>query len=174
MSGGENTTTPAICHEIWHVQSKVSVLEGAGGRAELVTLNIPVAEGAVVLTVRRTASSVLESASWDTLQIGMGQHARFGDKALKLNHARDPNSRILIHEDRVELVARRDVPADTPLTFNYNSTEYRMAEPFTDWETGELVGGFSQAPDEERKWLLDNDLVSPHVLLLADEESKRE
>ena len=38
MSGGENTTTPVICHEIWHVQSKVSVLEGAGGRAELVTV----------------------------------------------------------------------------------------------------------------------------------------
>lgn len=163
-----------ICHEAWHVPSKVSVLEGVGGRAELVMLDSPVLAGTVILTVRRTASSVMESASWDTLQIGVGKHARFGEKALKLNHARDPNSRVLIHEDRVEIVARRDIPADTALSFNYNSTEYRMAEPFTDWETGELVGGFSQASEVERKWLLDNGLVLSHVLLLRDaEEAKK-
>ena len=158
----------AICLETWHFPSKVSLLSGAGGRAELVILDTPVSSGSVILTVRRTSSSVTESASWDTLQIGVDQHARFGEKALKLNHARDPNTRVLIHADRVEIVARRDIEADTPLSFNYNSTEFRMAEPFTDWSTGELVCGFEGATEEERGWLLENGLVAQHVFLLRD------
>ena len=159
-------STEEHCDEIWHYDAKVSVLEGAEGRTELVSLSILLEAEDVMLTVRRTASSVVSAPSWDTLQISMNEHARFGAKALKLNHAQDPNSRVSIHPDKVEVVARRTIPAGTPLSFNYNSTEYAMAEPFTDWETGELVGGFSKASSDERQWLVENNLVAPHVLEL--------
>jgi len=43
------------------------------------------------------------------------------------------------------------MPEGVTLTFNYNTTEYSMAEPFIDWVTGSLVGGFKNAGHEEQQ-----------------------
>ncbi len=154
------------CTEEWLVSSRVNCLEGKTGRTEQVVLDDGCSPETVVLRVTRTPSSVTSSPSWDTLQIGESSHARFGDKALKLNHAKDPNCRIQISEDCVEIVSQVYIPPDTALTFNYNTTEFSMAEPFTDWATGEIVGGFTAASPDEQQKLIKSGLVSPHVLAL--------
>lgn len=42
-----------------------------------------------------------------------------------------------------------------------------MDEPFTDWASGEEVGGFSRASEEEQRRLLQTDLPAPHIRELA-------
>lgn len=111
----------------------------------------------------------------------MNEHARFGKKALKLNHAQNPNTRINIvtsnitrndniiitQAERVEVISTKEIPPNEALSFNYNTTEFLMAEPFLDWATGLQVGGFSVASSDEQEYLLQNDLVAPHVRQMA-------
>lgn len=81
------------CDEEWRVPSAITDAAGADGeRTEQVVLQRSVQAGALLLVVRKTA--LLPAAAWDTLQVGERQHARFGAKALKLNHSSTPNTRI--------------------------------------------------------------------------------
>ena len=57
----------------------------------------------------------------------------------------------------------RDVAAGETISFDYNSNEWAMAEPFTCAETGENVQGFRHL-DEGRKSALERrGLIVPHV-----------
>jgi SET domain len=175
------------CDEIWHVAADVSTVEltqetPPGGsnddvihRTEQVSLRAAVAENTLLLSVSRSERSISPRPAWDTLQVSESEHAKFGNKALKLNHARDPNTRIalvftssessesaLLFE-RVDVVSTREIRAGEALTFNYNTTEWEMADPFVDWATGESVGGFSRASQEEQAALLASGLVLPHI-----------
>ena len=58
---------------------------------------------------------ILKEATWDTLQVGVGAHARFGDKALKINHCREPNTRMVIRKEKVDIVATRAISAGEAL-----------------------------------------------------------
>ena len=156
----------AVCDEEWIVSTHITTIEGVAGRNEYLVLDEPCDAGSVLCRVQRTSSSVVPSPSWDTLQIGATAHARFGAKALKVNHAQDPNCRVEIHEDRVEIISLVAMPEGVTLTFNYNTTEYSMAEPFIDWVTGSLVGGFKNAGHEEQQKLISSGLVAAHVLEL--------
>ncbi len=156
----------AAAEEQWRVASEVTEARGAdGARTEQVVVLEACDAGALLLVVSRTA--LLPSASWDTLQVGEREHARFGDKALKLNHSATPSTRIEIGPE-IRIVAARPLAAGEPLTFNYNTTEWRMDEPFTDWASGEAVGGFSRCSADEQRRLLSSGLVAPHVRALAN------
>lgn len=156
----------SVCDEEWLVSTHITTIEGVAGRNEYLVLDESCDAGSVLCRVQRTSSSVVPSPSWDTLQIGATAHARFGAKALKVNHAQDPNCRVEIHEDRVEIISLVAMPEGVTLTFNYNTTEYSMAEPFIDWVTGSLVGGFKNAGHEEQQKLISSGLVAAHVLEL--------
>jgi hypothetical protein len=170
------------CDEIWYVDSMITIVESASGsRTEQVVLCQTCPANTLLLSVNRSNDSIVSKANWDTLQVGMNEHARFGKKALKLNHAQNPNTRIHIvssnitggnniiktQAERVEVISAKEIPANEALSFNYNTTEFLMAEPFVDWVTGLQVGGFSVASNDEQKFLLDSDLVTPHVRLMA-------
>jgi hypothetical protein len=157
----------AVCEEEWLVSTHITTFEGVAGRNEYLVLDESCDAGSVLVRVKRTSSSVVPSPSWDTLQIGARAHARFGAKALKVNHAQDPNCRVAIHEDRVEIISLVAMPEGVTLTFNYNTTEYSMAEPFIDWVTGSLVGGFKNAGPEEQQKLISSGVVAAHVLELS-------
>lgn len=153
------------------MESKITISDAgaAGDRTEQVVLCEPVLKDTLLLSVRRSEESIQPEAAWDTLCVGERQHARFGNKALKLNHARQPCTRIdTSRSDRIDVVSTTDIAADTPLSFNYNTTEWSMAEPFMDWRSGETVGGFSAAGQEEQQWLLQSGLVASHIRARAD------
>ena len=166
MSHQREAYNQNVCDEEWIVSTHITTIEGVAGRNEYLVLDEPCDAGSVLCRVQRTSSSVVPSPSWDTLQIGATAHARFGAKALKVNHAQDPNCRVEIHEDRVEIISLVAMPEGVTLTFNYNTTEYSMAEPFIDWVTGSLVGGFKNAGHEEQQKLISSGLVAAHVLEL--------
>ena len=44
-------------------------------------LEQPVAAGSVLFTVLKTAHSIVPKPAWNTLQVGEGEHANFGQKA---------------------------------------------------------------------------------------------
>lgn len=147
--------------------SRVMTVPNADGdKVEQVVLEQPVAAGSVLFTVLKTAHSIVPKPAWNTLQVGEGEHANFGQKAVKLNHSSLPNTRIQIGPDRVEVVAAKEVAAGDALSFDYNSNEWEMDEPFTDWKTGESVQGFRHAKPERQQHLLGG-YASPHILALA-------
>jgi len=104
-------------HETWHRESRLSpALPSSSTRVQHVSLAAPCSPDCPLLTVLRTPESIVTEPSWETMQVGETQHARFGEKALKLNHADAPNTRIevsgasaaskaLRRERRVESVA---------------------------------------------------------------------
>lgn len=165
--------------EVWHVESCVSHVEAEEGRrTEQVVLKVDVTQDITLLSVKRSANSIVDCASWDTLQVGRNEHAKFGKKALKLNHSQDPNTRInIVYSDddpskteKVEVVSTRAIAAGTPLSFNYNTTEWVMSEPFVDWVSEVQVGGFSNASTDEKRFLLQQpNLVAPHIRQMAAE-----
>jgi hypothetical protein len=120
-----------VCDETWHFESSISNVETAeGGRTEQVSLDCSCEEGALLLSVSRTGDNIVSEASWDTLQVGDHEHAKFGNRALKLNHARNPNTRVSIEIHQINLISTRPITAGEALSFNYNTTEWKMADPF--------------------------------------------
>eukprot|EP00040_Diaphanoeca_grandis_P043993 m.269677 g.269677 ORF g.269677 m.269677 type:complete len:205 (-) comp85761_c0_seq1:196-810(-) len=168
---GMSRDVPLPCAETWHVPSTVVNVPAQlqdGDHTEQVVVDNSCDVAAVLVSVHLTESSTTSSPKWNTLQIGEHLHALFGHKALKLNHATEPNTQIVIHEDRVELIATRSLTAKEALSFNYNTTEWLMDEPFTDWVTGLRVQGFSKASRSEQTMLLQSDLLAPHIRQLAE------
>ena len=99
-----------------------------------------------------------------SVQIGANRHIDI-DRRLSLesqldrypwrfmNHSCDPNTMI----DGQNVVAVRPIPAGEHLTFNYNTTEYDMAEPFTcqcgSVFCGGVIRGYRHLTTEERRRL---------------------
>ncbi|KAK3276561.1 hypothetical protein CYMTET_15373 [Cymbomonas tetramitiformis] len=162
-------TVEQSCTEEWHVVSHVSdwITNTSGTRLEQVVLEESAQAGTILVSVKKTPDSIVSSPSWDTLQVGTHEHARFGAKALRLNHSNTPNTIINIDSSKVDIVAAADIPAGEMLTFNYNTTEWAMDEPFDDWITGQKVQGFLHLSKTEQKRLLTSNLVAQHIRILA-------
>merc|ERR1719487_2914506 len=87
----------------------------------------------------------------------------FGHKAIKMNHSNCPNTRIEISATCANIVSIKPIEAGVPLSFDYNTTEWEMSEPFTDWETGQNVQGFRHASAEEQRRLLTGFAAPPET-----------
>ena len=155
-------------NNIENIPSTIVTKEGVEGeRVEGLVLEQPCEEDSLIMTVMRTPENMFEKAQWQSVQCGENQHCMFAEKALKMNHSSDPNTRIAILEDRCEIRSIKAIEAGELLYFNYNSTEWEMAEPFKDWESGENVQGFLHASPEEKQKILDTNIAAPHIRELA-------
>jgi len=152
-----------VCREEWKVPSRIVSSKVEGLRNEWLELEESCAANAVIVVVQRDSKSTFQHQFWNTLQVSEREHANFGKKVVKINHSNDPNTRIEILVDKVQIRAIGAIEAGTCLTFNYNTTEWDMAEPFTDWTTGEKVQGFSHLPSKEKEMLLATNLVAAHI-----------
>jgi hypothetical protein len=85
------------CDEIWHVDSKITIVDlDSGARKEQLIVCQACPPNTLLLSVYISNDCIDSTAKWYTLQVGMNEHASFGKKALKLNHAQQPNTRINI------------------------------------------------------------------------------
>lgn len=76
------------------------------------------------------ASAVLDGPTYLTIQVGEQQHIELWPTQLQYtNHSCEPNC--FFDTTEFELVALKDIPAGTELTFFYPSTEWHMQQPFT-------------------------------------------
>jgi hypothetical protein len=135
----------------------------------------PFAPGEVLLAID---GEQRERPSRHSLQVGWGVHIEAGpDIDLEtlmdryswrfLNHSCDGNTAVR----GCELVAIRHIRAGTEVTFNYNTTEYDMACPFT-CHCGSLlcageIHGFKHLSRAEQQRL--RPLLSEHLRSLLDQ-----
>jgi SET domain-containing protein len=79
-----------------------------------------------------------------------------------MNHGCDPNTRVLGRD----VIASRDIAPGEEATFNYNTTEYDLAESFAcrcgSPRCGGTIGGFKHLPPDERERLRAS--LAPHLL----------
>ena len=115
---------------------KVVVVDGPNGHRRLVA-GLPIAAGEVLFEAR---GSVHEIPTRYTLQVGENAHLGAADEEelhraperyiwCFLNHDCDPNAYFRGHT----LLALRSVSVGEELSFDYNTTEWDMAEPFQCW-----------------------------------------
>ncbi|OYT91657.1 MAG: hypothetical protein CFE43_11965 [Burkholderiales bacterium PBB3] len=72
----------------------------------------------------------VEAPSKYTLQLGVDKHLEPSDQLwAMINHSCDPN--LWVDAQSLAMVAKRDIAAGEALTFNYLTTEWDMAEPFS-------------------------------------------
>lgn len=150
------------------VKAGVRVVGGAGGGAsrvravrrggmQRVIATEAIAAGGVVLEF---TGELVERASRYSLQVGEDVHllAPEGDEGgdgggryawRYLNHSCDPNAKMV----GMRLVAVRGIGRGDEVTFDYNTTEWEMAEPFVcgcGVCGGREIGGYSRLSEGER------------------------
>ncbi len=69
-----------------------------------------------------------DTPTYQTIQVGHGQHIEELGVIAYLNHSCQPNT--LIDVARLEVIAVRDIQAGEELNFFYPSTEWEMDRPF--------------------------------------------
>ena len=81
--------------------------------------------------------------------------------------------KLVFANETVDFVSQTKIEAGQALTFNYNTTEWSMAEPFEAWGCTENVQGFAHLCPADQEWLLATDKVAPHIRELWEAEQKR-
>ena len=124
--------------------------------------------GDVLMTIRESDAEVRTEPSKFTIHIGRGRHLYPGDVLMRMNHSFEPTIRLELpaqHTDDADallvLVADRQIEPGDPITFDYNTTEWEMAEPFACAGTGRQVRGFKHLSAPEREAMLGRAL--PHI-----------
>mmetsp|Transcript_38648 Transcript_38648/g.100382 ORF Transcript_38648/g.100382 Transcript_38648/m.100382 type:complete len:164 (+) Transcript_38648:215-706(+) len=108
-----------------------------------------------------------------TIQVATDRHLRVEGPIMYTNHSCAPNCRLEMAlegeaQAEVSLVTLADVPAGETVTFDYNTTEWDMAEPFA-CRCGEPgcvgeVQGFKHLAPEKQQELMTSQTVLPSVL----------
>lgn len=168
MPAGDLMKTKEWCDEEWLVPSQVTQVAGGTGEfVEQLVLERAITEGEVIVSVKKSPDTMLSAPDYNSVQVGESEHMNFGHKAIKMNHSNCPNTRIEISATCANIVSIKPIEAGVPLSFDYNTTEWEMSEPFTDWETGQNVQGFRHASAEEQRRLLTG-FAAPHIKALAE------
>jgi len=95
---------------------------------------VPHVKGSTVLTLHGPVTS---SPTRESIHVGSNMHMTDPNGSY-VNHSFEPSCVV----DGVNLVALKDLPADSEITFNYNENELPMAAPFE--LNGILVTGRAQ------------------------------
>jgi hypothetical protein len=113
--------------------------------------------GSEIYRVPRRPEFVRAAPDMHTLQVSTDEHLDFAaalPAASLTHHDCDPNGDLHVTSDAVVFTARRDIAPGEILSFDYNTTEWRMAAPFA-CRCGSAgcvgtVGGFELLPLERR------------------------
>ena len=119
--------TPARPDNWIRTMSKVNVVSAEISpqlRLQLVASQ-PITDGEVV--VQSCEEEVQDQRTWRTLQLDENRHLR-NEFLNFIDHSCSPNS--LLNTDRLALVAIRDIPIGSPITFFYPGSEVELSQPF--------------------------------------------
>lgn len=97
-------------------------------------------KGSVVMSY--PLNKVQDFPTRTSVQVGVDQHIEVGDTLAFMNHSSNPTCKLRVQDNALQVVPLRDLSVGDQITFNYNATEYDMAEPFDDWDTGSRVAGW--------------------------------
>lgn len=116
-----------------------------------------------VVNANRTLLSLGHGGS----QVQENGHVNITGEGRFLAHSFSPNLMVRIDElssHPIDFVALRRIKVGETLCFNYCSTEWEMAEPFTDSVSGRPTRGFKFLEDHEKVALLKEGMLPAHVL----------
>ncbi|EPQ60209.1 hypothetical protein GLOTRDRAFT_52143 [Gloeophyllum trabeum ATCC 11539] len=106
---------------------------------------------------------------YSSVQISRDMHIELNSDLLYMNHSCDPSAIIDVSARQVR--ATRFIPANTPITFFYPSTEWEMAQPFScNCGARNCLGSIKGA-----KWIEEDRLkdfwCNEHIWVLKREQS---
>jgi hypothetical protein len=114
--------------------------------------------------------NTIKTPSRYTVQNGEASHVDVEPPMRYTNHSCNPNAMFTFDKEPWQLVSNRPIAAGEEITFNYASTEYKMAEAFTctcgSEKCLEKVQGYFYLPDERKKNIEGN--ISPTIRVLRD------
>jgi hypothetical protein len=107
-----------------------------------------------------------------SVQVGQDKHLDTPGALFQwLQHEEEPSMRADTG-DKLDFYALRDLEAGDLLSFNYNTTEWSMATPFTCGMAGTQVAGFNNLDLSKQRFLASEGLIVPHVYTLWREEKQ--
>lgn len=119
--------------------------------------------------VFREAGDAVSSPTMHSIQIGINKHLSIQGEARFLSHSNNPNCKVAIYDGSthpIDIVALKEIPKGTALTFDYASTEWNMAAAFEDCESGQRCAGFKHLGAEERKRRFEAGILPAHIMEL--------
>ena len=63
-----------------------------------------------------------------------------------INHSCTPNVKVVKDKSKIKLIALKDILSNLEITFDYNSTEYKVSHPFKCNCHGKLIKGWNEFP----------------------------
>jgi hypothetical protein len=128
--------------------------------------------GALVLSFELDPLHVHPAPTRYSVQVGTDKHLDTPGALFQwLQHEEEPSLRADAGE-KLNFYALRDMEAGALLSFNYNTTEWYMATPFTCGMTGIEVSGFSTLDLTKQRFLASEGLIVPHVYSLWREQKQ--
>jgi hypothetical protein len=107
-----------------------------------------------------------------SVQVGKDKHLDTPGSLFQwLQHEEEPSLRADTGEN-LNFITLRDMEAGELLSFNYNTTEWDMATPFTCGMTATQVSGFSSLDLSKQRFLASEGLIVPHVYSLWREQKQ--
>ena len=122
---------------------EVSVSVSTNKFGECLILQENVLEGHPIFSYSFLEGVTSTEPSTYSIQIGKDLHILFESTIRYMNHSFKPSTTILVTDNRINVIAVRDLSSGEEITFDYTTTEASMATPFIDHETGILVEGFT-------------------------------
>ena len=88
--------------------------------------------------------------TYTSIQVGPNQHVECGERLRYMDHSFQPTARIVVTMWTLRVVSLKSIKRGDPITFDYNTTEDVMAQPFQDYATGKMVAGWSALSLEDK------------------------
>merc|ERR1711862_811362 len=110
-----------------------------------------------------------KNVQWDSAGnlIAFAKHACFPNVKFTLtwpsSNADDPSYADAL-PSAISIIALKNIEAGELITVNYNSFENYISCDFLDVDTQREVRGFDYVKEDEKHFLVDNDLLFPHLL----------
>ena len=167
-----------IVHELVEDSAQPGSAEGRGLKAVALRGVHP---GEVIFREKGTPSP---QPSMHSIQVGICSHMRIYGEGRFIAHSFAPNCKVVVERGAapsdshfypvIHVVASRPIAAGEAFSFNYCTTEWELAEPFTDCDSGQTCAGFVHLSEAEKLSALDQGLLPPHIMHLWLRDVHRE
>ncbi|KAI3632505.1 hypothetical protein MIR68_009611 [Amoeboaphelidium protococcarum] len=145
----------------------VQKCEGKSGSfVEKLVTKMSFSKDDVVASFKETCTLTKEKR-YSSVQIGRDSHIELNSDLVYMNHSCDPNVKVDVKA--MNVVALRDLPVGSELTFFYPSTEWAMAQPFDCWcGYSRCLKKIQGAEHLETEQLMDY-YINDHILEMLNE-----
>ncbi|EPS44126.1 hypothetical protein H072_1840 [Dactylellina haptotyla CBS 200.50] len=135
-----------------------------GSFSQYATASNPIPKNTVIADF--SAATPATSKAYSSVQVSETEHIELNSDLLYSNHSCDPN--VVFDTDKGEIRAVRDIKEGEPITFNYLTTEWDMAQAFRcECRTQKCLGEIQGAKYVPAK-ALENEFVNSHIKRLLE------